>query len=329
MQGIANIDKAMVRNEFKLWIYSNYLLPSKRFMLTIHVLTETHLKLLNTLTDKAIKRWAGLPPSATNALLHMQEGLGVKSISELYREVHTVSHTRTRLKGDAVVNSAINASIRRESDYTRKKSTCVAAENTFLKALESHTVMDEVPNFTGEGAATLRHNLNAKVSASVKNALSVERRTKWEDHVKTLAKYTLPTAANLKRWKKSSCDLCKLCKQRQTTDHILSACKVALNTNRYTWRHNCVISYIVNSVDSKFTVFSDLPGHTAKGGGSIPPEFCVTAEKPDIVIIDNQKKTIHLLELTCPLKSQLIQDTRKKVTITHISPPTSHYKLVK
>ena len=29
LEGIGNIDKAMVRNEFKLWIYSNYLLPSK------------------------------------------------------------------------------------------------------------------------------------------------------------------------------------------------------------------------------------------------------------------------------------------------------------
>ena len=27
VQCIANIDKTMVRNEFKLWIYSNYLLP--------------------------------------------------------------------------------------------------------------------------------------------------------------------------------------------------------------------------------------------------------------------------------------------------------------
>ena len=30
-EGIENIDKALVRNEYKLWIYSNYFLPSKRF----------------------------------------------------------------------------------------------------------------------------------------------------------------------------------------------------------------------------------------------------------------------------------------------------------
>ena len=81
---------------------------------------------------------------------------------------------------------------------------------------------------------------------------------------------------------------------------MLSNCKVALDSGRFTWRHNCVINYIVNSVDEKFTVYSDLPGHTAPGGGSIPPELCVTPLKPDIVIIDNHKQTIHLFELTCP-----------------------------
>ena len=109
--GLENIGKAMVRNEFKLWMYSHFLLPSKRFLLTIHRLTDTQLKSLDTLTDKAIKSWAGLPPSATNALIHMPEGLDVKAISELYKEVHTVSHTRTRLKGDPIVNSVIDATI--------------------------------------------------------------------------------------------------------------------------------------------------------------------------------------------------------------------------
>ena len=63
-------------------------------------------------------------------------------------------------------------------------------------------------------------------------------------------------------------------------------------------------------MDIKFKVFSDIPGHTAAGGGSIPPEFCVTAEKPDIVIIDHHKKIIHLFELTCPSERHI--DTRHK-----------------
>ena len=67
-EGIDRIEKSMVRNEFKLWIYANYFLPSKRFLLTVHTLTQTQLKTLDTLTDKAIKTWVGVPKSATNAL---------------------------------------------------------------------------------------------------------------------------------------------------------------------------------------------------------------------------------------------------------------------
>ena len=35
-------------------------------------------------------------------------------------------------------------------------------------------------------------------------------------------------------------------------------------------RHIFVVSYTVNFVDPKYTVYSDLPGHTAPAGGSIP-----------------------------------------------------------
>ena len=63
---------------------------------------------------------------------------------------------------------------------------------------------------------------------------------------------TLLTAANLVRWKKLSCDLCNLCKWRETTNHVLNGCPVGLDQGRYTYRPNSVINYIVNSVDSKF-----------------------------------------------------------------------------
>ena len=59
-----------------------------------------------------------------------------------------------------------------------------------------------------------------------------------------------------------------------------------------------------------YTVFSDLPGQTATGGGSIPPELCLTALKPDIVLLDETRKAIHLFELTCPGEKHI--DTRHK-----------------
>ena len=123
---------------------------------------------------------------------------------------------------------------------------------------------------------------------------------------------TLPTAVNLKRWEKSPSDMCKLCRGRQTTNHILNCCSVALNTKRFTWRHDTLLKYIVSSVDTeKFKVFSDIQGHQAAGGGSIPPEICVTNLRPDIVVINVENNTVNLLELTCPSEQTCFEISSK------------------
>ena len=56
---------------------------------------------------------------------------------------------------------------------------------------------------------------------------------------------------------------------------------------------------------SKFRIFSYLPGQEAIGGGNIPPDICVTALKPDIVIVDTIKKELNIFELTCPLECNI------------------------
>ena len=83
-----------------------------------------------------------------------------------------------------------------------------------------------------------------------------------------------------------------------------------LDTDRYTWRHNNLVNFIVNNVDKRLQVFSDLPGMEAPGGGTIPPALCVTRLKPDIVIVDSYTKTLHIYELTVPLSRNI--DIRHK-----------------
>ena len=48
------------------------------------------------------------------------------------------------------------------------------------------------------------------------------------------------------------------------------------------------------------------------GGGTIPPELCVTRLKPDIVIVDEIKKKLHIYELTVPLNMNIDQRNREK-----------------
>ena len=75
---------------------------------------------------------------------------------------------------------------------------------------------------------------------------------------------------------------------------------------RYTWRHNNIINYIINQIDTtKFKIYSDLEGHTTSTGGTIPANICPTTEKPDLVLIDEKTKTVHIFELTVPFEPNI------------------------
>ena len=52
------------------------------------------------------------------------------------------------------------------------KSTFNKAERTFLTGLHSNSVMDEIPEFTGERASVLKHQFDTKVSESLKSVMS-------------------------------------------------------------------------------------------------------------------------------------------------------------
>ena len=129
---------------------------------------------------------------------------------------------------------------------------------------------------------------------------------------------TLPTRANLRLWGRSSSDKCILCGRKETTNHILSSCPASLQQGRYTYRHNNVLKEITENIDTNiFTYYSDIQGKTI-GGGTIPPDILVTAEKPDIVIIDprtaspSNKPDIVIIELTCPWEERLDQAREHK-----------------
>ena len=310
--------------------------------MTVHNITETHLKKLDVFTDKYVKKWAGVPPSATNAILHARSGLHIKNISELYMEAHCVSHARTRLEGDSDVNFVLDSCVSREATFTRKKCTTAEAEAEFRKAVNMNTVQGEIPEFSNyDDAERDKRKFNKEIKEQIKISLLVQNEEKWLAHVKTLVQQgnflalataenmdviwksymfnlkqgtlkflinasidTLPTAANLVKWKKGTSDQCKTCKAaRDTTCHILNNCSVSLDNGKYLWRHNNIVNYIMKLLDTeKYSVYSDLPGYTV-GGGSIPPELCITVQKPDIVIQDKQNKTIHLFELSVAIET--------------------------
>ena len=285
----------------------------------------------------------------------MEEALDIPAISAVYTEAHNTSHARTRLQGDPIINDILDHTLQRESTYSRSSLTTTEAEKVFRETLDA----------VGEVPTQQRRNFNVKIKTAVKNATKVSIQGKLKNHVESLQvqgslltlasqekedliwkstmfqlksgtlKFmlnagidTLPTPANLQRWKFSSSDKCKLCGNRGTTNHYLNCCKVMLDTKRYTWRHNNIINFIVNNVDKeKFKVYSDLPGWEAAGGGTIPADLCITNLKPDIVIIDNDKKILHIYELTVPLTMNIDQRNAEKTQkYSHLITDITDYK---
>ena len=267
-----------MRSEYKLKIYHKYLLPSIRFHLTVHDITATDLKKLDILNNKYIKKWAGLPLCATNAFIHMNNTMNIKSITALYQETHCVTHTATRLKGDTAVNHALDCKVTRESEWTRKKSITVRAQEEFDKAENLNTVFGMHPVFEDVPATVTKfHNTMKK---AVKERVVWENDKQWHEHVQTLLKQgnytdilktsktdatwqsfiydlpkgtmkfllnscldTLPTLVNLHQWGRSSSNLCPHCRNKHTTNHVLNCCDTFLQQGRYTWRHDNILHY--------------------------------------------------------------------------------------
>ncbi|GFO17485.1 reverse transcriptase [Plakobranchus ocellatus] len=153
----------------------------------------------------------------------------------------------------------------------------------------------------------------------------------------------LPSNANLVRWGKKDDPTCPLCQGRQTTEHVLSSCKVALSQGRYTWRYNRVLQELASVISTakgeihpsstSSTVFTTEGGVKKWHGGSIPinthrknlldgcddwvvsadlPEWerhpdviRKTAIRPDIVIHSAPTQQIIMVELTVPYESRM------------------------
>ena len=329
-----NIEKTLVRNEYKLWIYVHYFLPSIRFLLTVYTITSTDLNTLDRLTHKYMKKWSGLPQCATNSIFHSKHSLNIQSISSLYDKAHCVSHTRTRLLGDKAVNHVLDCSVNRESLWTRKKSVTVRAENVFQKALEGNTVFGMIPE--GEGWEEKAEEVRNNITQYVKHCVKYDNEKVHTEHVAKLAKQgkllelaniqkndltwksyifnlkkntlkfvlnstldTLPSNSNLFQWGKAPSDKCKNCGGRETTSHILVGCPTSLNQGRFTYRHDNILHYVANSLDkSKYECFIDIPGHQTSNNGTIPSDITITADRPDIVIINRKDKIVYIFELT-------------------------------
>ena len=321
---LENIDKVNIRDEYKLRICTEYSLPSLRYALTVNDLHTTHLKSLDILLDKYLKKWSSIPKRGANiALLHAHKGLNIPNISELYRTCHSLAYGRSKLKGDDLVNHALDTRLAREGNWTRKSSTTNDAHVVFEKS---------------------KHNSWKETKKSIKKSLIEENHAKWKSVIEPLlvqgeflkilytedtdlswkaiiynmpqgvmkfavnaAIDSLPSNKNLYRWGKRLSDKCSLCNATGTLHHVLNNCQAMLN--RYSWRHDNILKIILSRIKADKScknrqVYADMEGETVNGG-TIPPSILPTVQRPDICYFDQDKKQVVIIELTVPFETNI------------------------
>ncbi len=333
-QQIQNIQDSAIRNEYKLRIYVEYSIPSLRYLMTVHELTDSQLELLDHLHTNTIKGFLGLSSHGpTPAIIHSPNGLAIPRFSDVYVESHTLAFARCMMKADERVLHALRSKYDRESQWKRK--------------MVKHGVVQWRKNF--ETAQEVSNPSKwEKVKKNIKELLSSQRSIFWQNYIQPLivqgnllkliesessdltwrsiiynlprgvlsfavrsAIDFLPTFNNLKTWGKRTNTACKLCSNKETLQHILNMCHTALNQGRFTWRHNSVLSMflsrlqdvIQNSIQG-IEIFADISGWTV-GGGTIPPNILTTSQRPDLVLINAAQKRILLMELTVPFEMNI------------------------
>ena len=89
----------------------------------------------------------------TNAALHLKPGLGITSISTLYKTTMTQAYTRIRILGDETVNSALQSKLDREKNWLRKKNSITDyAEKMFQQATLENYGQAEMPEWDDQAS---------------------------------------------------------------------------------------------------------------------------------------------------------------------------------
>ena len=148
---LKNLDSTLVRNEYKVRIYSDYLLGACRFVLSLHDLTGTQIADLESLTHSYLKRWLGLPRGASWALVHDIHGIGIKSIDHLYKESRSLNLSNIRFFSDDRVRHALDSKENREGKWCRKFSSA-----TYVKGL----IAEVVPPIVDQPVLTIGESLD-------------------------------------------------------------------------------------------------------------------------------------------------------------------------
>jgi hypothetical protein len=87
--------------------------------MSVHQIHKSHMEKMDALARKYIKKWMGIQTKGvTDASIFHPYMLGTKMPSQVYLEAHAGNYAMVRVKGDPIVNHALDSRLERESEWT-------------------------------------------------------------------------------------------------------------------------------------------------------------------------------------------------------------------
>ena len=235
-EGLLAINRCGLQGKLKVWCLQFMLIPKLLWPLLVYEICSTTVEAIEAKINKFTRRWLGVPPGQTDVAMYCRKAklrLPLKSILEEYKCGKARLLSMLEDSEDPVVKT-VQPTIK-----TGRKWKVVEAVDETKECLKIKDVIGQTQ--------TDRKGLGSSTAKWWSKAEGKEKRDIW--HMAPLrisflirSVYNLlPSNANLVRWGKKEDPTCRLCQGRQTTEHVLSSCKIALSQGRYTWRHNRVL----------------------------------------------------------------------------------------
>ena len=378
-EGLKKIDNCGLPGKYKVWCLQFMLIPKLLWPLLIYDICTSTVEAMEAKMNKYTRKWLGVPPGLTDVAFYCRQAmlkLPLKSIVEEYKVGKARLLSMLEESEDNIVRS-VQPKLRTGKKWKVQEAVNNAKRNLSIKEIIGHTQT----NRQGLGATKMQWWSKAKgkekrdmiiqelkkeedvkrVQKAVQQGQqgqwttwdsALQRSLSWNDmwHMAPLrisfllrSVYDLlPSNANLVKWGKSDDPACPLCQKKQTVEHVLSSCKVALAQGRYTWRHNQVLNVITDVVSEK-TMIPNAPiamtTFYKAGGKQVWPEIAMTTStlpkglldgavdwectadlpewrnypdvisktgmRPDIALHSDSSKQVILIELTVPYESRM------------------------
>lgn len=366
-EGLRAINQTKLQGKFKLWILQFVLIPKLMWPLQVYEIGLSTVEAIERTINKFSRKWLGLPPGLSTAALYSRSAklrLPLKALTEEFkvgkarlqmmlsqssdpavRGASVQVKSGSKWKAQEEVEKAIEAAKFREvMGATQTGRQGLGFGNTKRKWWSKATRKEKQDLVVEE----IRYKAESdRVQAAVQQKQqgqwttwdeALQRAVSWNDiwymaplHLSFIIRSVydqLPTGDNLIRWHLVQEAKCALCSQDESLNHVLSSCKVALGSGRYTWRHNQVLKVLVEAVELAKGKANDNAGasqekHTKATGSMLEAakDWVVAADipgmrnypqvirqsncRPDIVLISQATRMAVIIELTVPFETNM------------------------